>query len=288
VLVVAALRILWRRADPGRRATLLALMMVAAVFLVLSWGPRLRIFEWETPIPLPYAALAHLPLFDAALPARLALVVTCVVAVVLALITEWLLAEPIGTEPMRAAMAAGVAVSLLPLLPTPLLTRHRAPEPAFISRGLWRDYVPEGGGLSAIPVAVNTADDGQRWQAYVLARGQVPFRMPGGYFLGPGGRDGQGRVGAPWRPTDWLLFRAATYGYVGRITDADREQARRDFAYWGVDAVFLPDEITGPDGPLFRAAAQTAATELLGPGQRVGDVQVWRIRPGVDPVTPGR
>jgi hypothetical protein len=288
ILVVAALVVLWRDADPGRRATLRALTVVAAVFFLLSLGPRLRVFERETAISLPYAALTKLPLFDSALPARFALVIAGVVAIVLALTADRLLAGQITESPLHTALAAGFAVALIPVLPTPLLTRHRAPEPAFISQGTWERYVRPGGVLTPLPIAVNMADDGQRWQAYTMARGKDPFRIPGGYFLGPGGKDGKGRVGAAWRPTDWLFFRAATYGYVGRITDVDREQARRDLAYWGVEAMFLPDEITGPEGPLYRTAVSVTATELLGPGQRVGDVTVWTIRPGVEPVTTGR
>jgi hypothetical protein len=286
ILTVVSLIVLWRRATPGRRATLRALIMVGVVFMVLSWGPRLRVFQYETTIPMPYAALSRLPLFNSALPARFALVVTGVVAVVLALAADRLLTEPVRPTQLHTAFAAGFAVALVPIVPLPLLTTHRAPEPAFISQGLWKAYVPEGGVLSALPFAVNTADDGQRWQAYTMARGGRQFRMPGGYFLGPGGLNGTGRVGAPWRQTDWMFFRSAAYGYVGPINDYDREQARRDFAYWGIDAVFLTDELTGPYGPLFRAAVEITATDLLGPPERVGGVLVWRIRPGVDPVTP--
>jgi hypothetical protein len=287
VLVVCGLVMLWRQATPGRRATLRALIVVAGVFVVLSWGPRLQVLEHETQIPLPYAALAHLPLFDSALPGRFALVVTGVVGIVLALIADQLLTEPMPSSRIRTAYAAGFALALTPLVPLPVLTTPRAPEPAFIADGMWKDYVPEGGVLSALPFATNMTPDAQRWQAYTMARGGRQFRIPGGYFLGPGGPGGVGRVGAPWRHTDWLFFRAAVYGYIGKIDDADRVQARQDFAYWGIDTVFLPDQISGQNGILFRAAVETTATDLLGDPERVGGVLVWRVRPGVDPVTRG-
>jgi len=285
ILVIASLVFLWRRAAPGRRATIRALTVVGAVFLVLSLGPRLNVLKFETSVVLPYQWLTKLPLFDSALPARFSLVVTCVAGVVLALAADRLLTDPNTSTSTHTAFAAAFAAALVPIIPLPLLTTVRSPEPAFIADGLWKKYVPEGGVLSALPIAVNTADDGQRWQAYTLARGGRQFRMPGGYFLGPGGRNGTGRVGAPWRQTDWLIFRAAAYGYIPQISNADREQARQDFAFWGVNAVFLPDEITGPNGPLFRAAVEVTATDLLGPSELVGGVRVWRIRPGVDPVT---
>jgi hypothetical protein len=284
VVAVCSVVLLWRRSEAGRRATLRALTVVAAVFLVLSLGPALHIMGAETPIRLPYAALMRLPLFDAALPGRFALVVSCVVGVVLALVVDQLPSEP---RRVRMSYAAALTVALVPLIPLPVLTVPRAPEPPFIADGRWRAYVPAGGAMTALPFATNVTPDAQRWQAYTLAQGGSQFRMPDGYFLGPGGRGGAGRLGAPWRRTDWLFFRAAWYGYVGAIDDADRAAARSDFAYWGVDAVFLPDQITGQEGILFRAAVETAATELLGPPHRDGGVLVWRIRPGVDPVNTG-
>ncbi|WP_412739955.1 DUF2079 domain-containing protein [Krasilnikovia sp. MM14-A1259] len=276
---------LWRHAGPGRRATLRALLLVGAVFTVLSWGPRLRILDHETHLPMPYAALTHLPLFDSALPTRYALVVVGVLGILLALAAERVVT--MAGPRRKAAWVTAFAVALLPLLPVPLVTAERAPEPRFIADGTWRRYVPDGGVLTALPLATNPAPDAQRWQAYTLARGGPVFRIPGGYFLGPGGHDGKGRIGSPTRPTEGLLQQAAHYGYLAPVTDEDREQARRDFAYWGVDAVFLADKIIGSQGLLFRSTLEQTTTALLGPPERVDDVLLWRIRPGVDPVTPG-
>jgi hypothetical protein len=120
-----------------------------------------------------------------------------------------------------------------------------------------------------------------------MARGGQQFRIPDGYFLGPGGREGRGRVGTSFHHTDRLFWAAARTGSVPEIDDYDKRLARQDFAYWGIEAVFLPDQISGA-GRLYRPAVEYTATELLGPPQRVGDVLLWRIRPGVDPVTPNR
>jgi hypothetical protein len=281
-LLIGALVMLWRRADPARRATLRAVIVTAAVFIVLSWGPRLQFLETETPIPLPYAALAHLPLFDSALPARFALVLVGVFGVVLAMAADRLPGELSGG--VRTVFTAALTVALLPLFPLPLLSATRAAEPDFIADGTWLNYVPENGVISALPFANNASADAQRWQAYTMARGGPQFRIPSGYFLGPGGRDGTGRIGPPWRRTDWILLRAARWGYVAKITDSDRAQARRDFAYWNIHAVFLAERITGSGGPDFRAALEITARDLLGEPEQVGDVLVWRIRPGIDPV----
>jgi hypothetical protein len=286
LLILVAFILLWLRAEPGRRATLRALAITGGVFMVISFGPRLHWFGTETDIPLPYALLQRLPLFDAALPLRFSLVLVGVFGVILALAADVLLDRDEVPHPAHAPFAAAFAVALIPLFPLPLLWSERAPEPKFIADGAWQKYVPEGGTMSALPFAINVAADGQRWQAYTMARGGRQFRIPDGYFLGPevDGADKKGRIGAPPRRTDWLFLRAALYGYVPEVDNWDRAQARADFKYWGLDAVFLPDEITGPDGMLFRSAVEMSATELLGEPERVDDVLVWRIHPGVDPV----
>jgi hypothetical protein len=286
VLVVVSLIMLWRRADAGHRATLRAVAVVGGVFLVISLGPRLQFFGNDTDIPLPYALVARLPLFNSALPARFSLVLVGVFGVVLALTAEEMLDRGTMTPRMRTAFAAAFAVALVPIFPLPLLYTERTGEPRFIADGTWERYVPEGGVLTALPFAINVAADAQRWQAYTMARGGRQFRIPDGYFLGPDvtGKEGKGRIGAVPRRTDWLFLRAALYGYVADIDNWDRAQARADLQYWGVDAVFLPDRLTGAEGMLFRSAVEITATDLLGPPERVDDVLVWRIRPGLDPV----
>jgi hypothetical protein len=288
VLVITGLILLWKRADPGRRATLRALMIVGGVFIVISWGPRLQFFGSSTQIALPYAILARLPLFDAALPARFSLVLVGVIGVVLALLAEALLDAEAGLR-ASAGLAAGFAIALVPIFPLPVLVTDRAPEPRFIADGTWKQYVPGNGVMSALPFGLNVSADAQRWQAYTMARGGKQFRIPDGYFLGPEAvpdENGEikGRISAPPRHTDWLFLRAAFYGYQANITNRDRQWARDDFAYWNIDAVFLPATVTGPAGMLDHAALEATTTELLGPPEHVEDVLVWRIRPGLDPI----
>lgn len=209
-----------------------------------------------------------------------------VFAVVLALVVDRLLASSRKPSQKRA-MTAALALALVPIFPLPLLYRERAPEPTFISSGAWKQYAADGGTISTLPFAINVAADGQRWQAYTMARAGDEFRITGGYFLGPDvqGAQGPGRIGALPRQTDWLFLRAALYGYIADLDNWDRAAARADFQRWGLTAVYLPDgEITGPEGPLFRQAVEITATDLLGPPEHVEDALVWRIRPGVDPL----
>ncbi|GAA3941378.1 DUF2079 domain-containing protein [Actinoplanes auranticolor] len=287
VLAVACLVTLRRHARPGRFDTLIGLYTVGAVFLLLSLGPQLKFFKDTTEIKLPYAALIDLPLFDSALPGRFALVVACVIGVLLALAADRLLTDPVPPVRERAQWAAAFAVALVPLFPMPVLTGERAPEPAFIADGIWKEYVSDGGVLTALPFATTDTADGQRWQAYTMARGGKQFRIPDGYFLGPGGPEGVGQIGASPRQTDWKFLRAALYGEIVPIGDYDREQTRNDLAYWKVEAVFLAPQVTGSQGPVFRAALEMTATDLFGEPERVGGVLLWRIRPGIDPVARG-
>jgi hypothetical protein len=281
LLAVACAALLWRRSragdDPVSRATLRAVLVVGGVFAVLSLGPRLKWFGEITEVPLPYAILGRVPVFDAALPARLALVVTPVVGLLLA----WTLALSRGGfgRVGRVAWPAAVAVALLPLVPIPLITDEREPVPDFITSGRWREYVSDGGVLAPVPPTSDLLPDGQRWQAHALAARQGEFAIPAGFFLGPGGPDGRGRIGPVPRPTADLLAEVARTGVVPPITESDRAAARADLAYWRAEVVVLPDRVHGAKWPVHVAAVRRATTDLLGPPRRVDDVWLW-IPPG--------
>ena len=288
LLIGVALVLLWRRAPAERRVTLRALTVVGVLFFLLSLGPRLRFMGVEREdVPLPYALLGRVPLFDSALPVRYTLVVVVILALILALFVDEFVRR--GTV---ATVTAGVVVVavLAPIAPLPLRTLERSAEPEFISSGRWRDFVSDGGVMTSLPLAVDAAVDTMRWQATTMADGgAAQFRIPAGYFLGPQdyeetGRELVGRLGPPDRPTTGMFLRAGRFGQVPRITDVERAQARVDFEYWQLEAIFLPEEMTGPRGPLSREALVRLCTDLLGEPEHVQDVLVWRIRPGVDPV----
>jgi hypothetical protein len=275
ILVSACFAVLWRHADPARRATLRALAITAGLFTVLSWGPRLKVAEAITPVPLPYALLGDLPVFNAALPARLALVVGPVIGILLAFAVDRLAAGRSGRR--RTAVRAAFLVALLPLVPVPLLTAEREPVPQFITSGAWRDYVSRGGALTPVPFTLDVTPDGQRWQAYALAGRQGEFAIPSGFFLGPGGPDGRGRIGPVPRFTDALLLHVARTGVVPGITDADRAAARADLRYWNVEAVVLTDQVHGATFEVQEEAVLETTTKLLGPPERVQDAWVWQV-----------
>ncbi|WP_370872153.1 DUF2079 domain-containing protein [Spirilliplanes yamanashiensis] len=278
LVVIGALVLLRRGATPGRRATLTALAVTAGLFTLLSFGPRVKLGNEVTDIPLPYALLGKVPLFDAALPARLALVVTGVVTVVLGLLAHRLIADPPKAW-ARVAGAAALVLALLPIAPIPLLYAQRAPVPQFITEGTWRRYVADGTALAPLPLTSDDFPDGQRWQAIALADAgrREAFHLPAGYFLGPGGRDEKGRIGAPERPTTVVFGRAAKTGRVPAITNGHRANARADLAYWNVSTVILADQVSGAFYPVNHGAVFETATLLWGPPTRVQDVWLWNV-----------
>ncbi|WFE41579.1 DUF2079 domain-containing protein [Micromonospora sp. WMMD998] len=289
LLAVACFVLLWRRADRAFRATLLALGVTAVVFAVLSWGPTVKWNGRRTDQLLPFGVLDNLPVVNAALPSRLALVVAPVIGLLLAYAIDALRRPPARPDrpdersrPSRrrvagAAWVVGFAVALLPLLPTPLLTSVREPVPAFITGGAWKRYVPPDGVLTPLPLTVDVYPDGQRWQAYALAHRQGEFRIPAGFFLGPGGPDGRGRIGPVPRTFDSLMDQAGSTGLVPIITAGSIAESRADLRYWGVRAVVLADRVHGAKYDVDEEALRRTATALLGPPERVEDVWLWRV-----------
>ncbi|MEH0845790.1 DUF2079 domain-containing protein [Micromonospora sp. CPCC 205711] len=277
LLAVACFTLLWRRADPGRRATLAALGSTGVVFAVLSWGPVAKWAGTRTGQVLPFGVLDNLPVVNAALPSRLALAVAPVIGLLLAYTVDLLRADPPRRRGAGVAWGLGFAVALLPLLPVPLLTTVRPPVPQFITAGTWRQYVPPGEVLTPLPLTLDVTPDGQRWQAYALTHGQGEFRIPAGFFLGPGGPDGRGQIGPPPRTFDTLMDQAGRTGLTPIVTEGSIQLSRADLRYWGVRAVVLPDEVDGAKYDLDEEALRRTATALLGPPRRVDDVWLWTI-----------
>ncbi|MCW3814231.1 DUF2079 domain-containing protein [Micromonospora sp. DR5-3] len=279
LLAVACFAFLWRRAARTFRATLTALGVTAVVFAVLSWGPTAKWNGHRTGQLLPFGVLDNLPVINAALPSRLALVVAPVIGLLLAYTVDRLRARPARHRATSAAWALGFAVALVPLLPTPLLTSVREPVPSFITSGTWQRYVSPGGVLTPLPLTIDVTPDGQRWQAYALAHGQGEFRIPAGFFLGPGGPGGRGRIGPVPRTFDSLMDQAGRTGLVPIITEGSIRQSQADLRYWHVETVIMVDRVHGAKYDVDEEAVRRTATALLGPPQRVDDVWVWRVPP---------
>jgi hypothetical protein len=276
LLLLIGLAILVPRHLAGaRRRLALAVAVSAGVFAVLSLGPAIRIDHHRTGVLLPYTLLKRLPLFDSALPGRFALVVALLGGVLLALAVDRL---PAVNRPRL--LIAALVVALLPLVPIPLRTMDRSGVPHFISSGEWRRYVRPGQTLIPVPPVSDLLPDGQRWQTYALSTGDgAAFRIPAGFFLGPGGPDGRGRIGPTPRPTFTLLSDAALTGVAPEpVTPAMREQARADARYWGGSVVALPvSPGTGNRWAGHYSTLLRVATDLYGQPARVDDMWLWQL-----------
>jgi hypothetical protein len=266
VLLVVMVRMLWHHLA-ARSAAIAGL-----VLLIMSMGPELRIGGWDTGVPLPFALIAHVPIIDLVSVTRFAMVPATIIGVLLALAAD-----------RSGALAAGrkkafwllLAIAIVPVLPKPLPVVAADPLPPFISRQMWRDYVPADRTLVTVPVPeVTTGRAGMRW----FALSGLDFRVPRGYFMGPGADGVTGSWNAPPRPTSDLLRYAGAYGQVPVIGESARQAAIADLTYWRAAAVVLVP------GTAHYDLLQKILTELLGTAPRqVGGVLVWDVRDMVPP-----
>jgi hypothetical protein len=263
VLTVVCFVVLWRN------RAVRALAVTALVFVLLALGPRLHAGGQWTTLMLPYAAVARLPVFDSALPARFALMLIPIVGLVLAFALDRALSLP---SRRRRRWLVAFAVALVPVLPLSIPAAPRDPVPHFFSSGTWRQYVHSGQTLVPVPPASDLLPDGQRWQVAA----NFGFAIPAGFFLGPG-PDGRSQIGPIQRPTYDLLEGAALYGYEPFVSDFTREQARADLAYWHARVVVLSDGGRGSRWTGNRELLLRITTDLLGPPKRVDDVWLWEM-----------
>ncbi|WP_018351342.1 hypothetical protein [Longispora albida] len=254
------------------RSTLVKALTVTGLTLAaLSLGPKVMAYGQNTSVPGPWRALHKLPLFDTVVPVRVALFVLPIAGILTALGVQLALTRTTpGTTARRLACTA-IAIALVPLTPVPLRVAKR-PIPGFIADGTWRAYVHSGESLVTIPVAGSAYADGMRWGA---ATG-LEFRLAGGYFLGPGGGDGRSLFGPPPRPSTKLFAVAYKTGEAPDVSDADREAAAADLAYWRAGAVVMaPLHSNVVDREDKEDALLRTASALYGEPSRIGGLWVW-------------
>jgi hypothetical protein len=157
ILVLSAFAIFLRK-----RRTILFAGVMALVSLVISLGPHLRIDGHETPIPLPFAALEHLPLLQGFVPSRFALYTDLFAAAMFAIGLDEIFLRLTRADVTRGrsmrwqiAAAVGVATALTAAVVLPLLPGHaepttRAGVPHFFTSASV-DSIPEGGVVLAYP-----------------------------------------------------------------------------------------------------------------------------------------
>jgi hypothetical protein len=265
LLVLLVVIVIWLRREPVVRI----LAGTGVLTALLADGTRLSWHRADPGVPGPYALLDGLPIVDAMVVSRFALITTVTVALLLAIAAERIVRSPaVAAErlPVRLIAGGALVAALLPLAPTPLPAGGRAPIPTFITDGGWRKYV--GPGRTLVPVPV----DNMRSVHWSVA-GRLGFAVPQGYFLGPvSATDDTGRWGVEPRPTSALLVAVARGERdPDTITEADRIAALADVRHWKADALVL--------GEYPRAAELRRTLDALyGPGQPVADVWLWDVR----------
>jgi hypothetical protein len=162
------------------------LIALTAVTLLWILGTRLWV-DGHSTIWLPYSLVAHLPGFDQVLQGRVAVYFALICAVVLAM---WL------ADGRHAAwrwlwglvVVACVLPNIVNPSPDSIGTWHN---PAFFSRGLYRQYLR--GGENVLPIPWGSKSESPMWQAethmyFNLASGYFTTRLPHGW-VGPLTRD---------------------------------------------------------------------------------------------------
>lgn len=239
-----------------------------AVAMALSLGGRLWINGTWTEHPGPYRLFQSLPVTEASLATRFGLLAALFAAALLGFaVHEIAIRAP--RPHLGSLLAAGLSlVCLAPLAPVPL-TVVGAPEiPTYFTRTA--KTLPAESVALVLPYPVPGRPIAMRWQSAADYR----FRMPGGYFLGPG-PDGHAYVGgAADPPTANLLAQVAETGQPVVTTPEQRAQAVVDLKAWGAERVVL-----GPD-PAQAALRQTMSSLLGREPQQIDGVDVW-----TDPVT---
>ncbi|MEU6765295.1 dolichyl-phosphate beta-glucosyltransferase [Streptomyces sp. NPDC046853] len=252
------------------RAVVKALAFTAVAAALLSLGPKFRIPLTDIVLPGPWAPLAHAPLFESVIESRVAMVCAPALGMLLALALARLLAPERPMTATRYAGVAAVALALLPIVPAPLRAVEREQAPAFIADGTWRKYLGEGESLVPVPLPDPAAATALHWQTTA----DLGFSLPGGYFNGPWGPERIGIYGASPRNTSNLLRDVRDSGRAPKLTDAWREAAREDLAYWKAGVLVLAPQ------PHDAALRETVEQLLDRPGKWVDGVWIWDLHRG--------
>jgi hypothetical protein len=230
--------------------------LMAFIVAVLSLGPHLHVDGTVTPIGLPWAVVAGLPLMGSALPSRLMTVGFLGIGIVVAHACARALTAP---PPWRIAaglvLFAGL-VAIAPPLPYPSVA---AAAPAFFKPGGDVEKLPLGSVVLVTPFSSKESTDAMYWQAVAGYR----FRMPEGDAFTPGPY-----LGPHPSFLQSTLDRLNAGGPVA-ITAEVRALALADIKSFGVTAI-----VAGPSPG--RPAIIEFLTEVEGrPPVEDGGVKVW-------------
>jgi hypothetical protein len=276
VLVLAAIAG-WRRL-PIRTAA-----VACAVLEVFSLGGTLMFGGQHHPaIKLPWYWLQSLPLLNAALPDRFALVADGAAAALLAFAVDAAVpafaafaARPrqwgprLGWRPglgrprlaagwrPAAVVLTGAALAVLPIVPAPLPAVTANPVPPGWTAAFGALRLPSSASVLTVPVPMSTFTEPLRWQA---STGQ-PGSLVGGYFIGP-------------------AWNGRSYIDGSGLPDA----ARYLNLIWACSPASLPTTVKSevPAG-----ACQATNVKGVSPAKMRDQIKAWRVSAVVAVTTPG-
>jgi hypothetical protein len=261
-LFVVALYVVLRY---GRDRVLRCVGAVGLVALVLALGPRLHLQGGVSAIPLPWALVRRLPLYEHALSVRLVAYAYLALALLLAVFVARARASPVAAH--RRGGLAVAAVALLAFAPRLPYPAQRPAVPAFFT-GAGVRTLPPGSLVVVAPLPHDTFDDAAMlWQAESGYR----FRMPYGYLIAPA-PGGLSPFAIRPSPLATLYLRCLNE----RPWDGDPATVaavREQLAGWRA-AAFVVGPMSG------RATFVAALTDVLGaPPEHLGGVDLWRLPP---------
>jgi len=159
------------------------LTLMLAITIVMGMGPWLHVAGIET-IVLPWRLMKYLPLLNQALPIRISLYTSLILAIMAAI---WFSTERL-VPLARLVVAALVLASLMPNPSAHFWGRELKSmvAPPFFSHGLYRHYLVKGETVMVPPYNWGAGSDGMLWQAetgmyFRLATGYLPFAPEGFY-----------------------------------------------------------------------------------------------------------
>ncbi len=246
-----------------------ALTTVAA--FIVSLGSRLTVgrYVWRA-VPLPEAALTHIPILDNTIAARYSLYVMLGAAVIFALTIE-ALRERLHRSGRRPAQAAGAVcavlacLALLPLVPAWPYGARVTQVPRYFSSDL-AAAVPQGSVTVLYPFPASGDAIPMLWQVAAGLR----FKSPGGRFVMPA----PGSVGTPASDRQTLVgqtFSQLADGQLPALRSALRLALLAQLRSWDVRAVLVQPTGQRP------ALVMPFFEWLLGrpPDARSGGINAW-------------
>jgi dolichyl-phosphate beta-glucosyltransferase len=162
----------------------------ATAMALLSMGPHLHVNADPSTIPLPGLVLAHLPVLDNLIDARLTVFVFLAAAVLIGSFPVALSGASVAVRAYVSILGVLAALELLPTLHEPA---YRPSDPPFFHSAI-ASVVPRQAVALVLPFPNGSRlDDPLLWQV----RAGFRFRMVDGYFIGP---DPNNRYGPPRSP----------------------------------------------------------------------------------------